>query len=249
MCGRYYRRGQKQELAERMRVGKIEPGMPELLTSYNVAPTTHQPVIRHTRDGAEREMLLMRWGLVPLFTKSLADLKWIYTFNARAETLAYTAAWCEAFHKGRRCLVPADGFYEWKVEGEGIDPKFFTPAYDGVKRPLIKPQTRQPYAFTVNGQPTFAFAGLWDAWHDKASDAWLQSFTIITTTPNDLTGTVHNRMPVIIHPKDYDEWLLREGPAPAHLMKPFPAAQMAMAPVSKDVGNVRNDHPELLNSK
>jgi putative SOS response-associated peptidase YedK len=249
MCGRYYRKGSKQQIAEALCAMKIEQGMPELLTSYNVAPTTHQPVIRHTRDGAEREMLLMRWGLVPFFTKSLADLKWIYTFNARAEMLACTAAWSEPFHKGRRCLVPADGFYQWKVEGEVIDPKFFTPAYDGVKRPLIKPQTRQPYVFTVISQPTFAFAGLWDAWHDKSSDAWLQSFTIITTTPNDLTGTVHNRMPVILHERHYDEWLLREGPIPAHLMKPFPADEMAMMPVSKDVGNVRNDHPELLNSK
>ncbi len=81
------------------------------------------------------------------------------------------------------------------------------------------------------------------------NDTWLQSFTIITTTPNELTGQVHTRMPVILHERDHDEWLQREGPAPTHLLQPFPADEMAMTPASKDVGNVRNDHPELLNSK
>ena len=98
-------------------------------------------------------------------------------------------------------------------------------------------------------EPTFAFAGLWDAWKGEKIGEWLQSFSIITTTPNELTGRVHTRMPVILHEKDYDEWLLREGPAPAHLLQPFPAVEMSMQAVSKDVGNVRNDHPELLNSK
>ena len=128
--------------------------------------------------------------------------------------------------------VPADGFYEWKV----LDPDANKPA-------------KQPYAFTVSLQPMFAFAGLWDAWYDKAVDVWLQSFTIITTTPNELTGQVHTRMPVILHEGDYDEWLLREGPSPSHLLQPIPAAEMEMTPVSKDVGDVHNDHPELLNSK
>ena len=215
-----------------MKAGKVEPGMPELLTSYNVAPTTHQPVVRLSRSGAVREMLLMRWGLVPSYAKSLADFKGFSTFNAKAETLTKAATWREPFTRGRRCLIPADGFYEWKDLG------------GDAKKP-----NKQPYAFTMTDQPTFAFAGLWDAWHDKQSDSWLQSFTVITTAPNELTGQVHNRMPVILHERDYDEWLLREGPAPVQLLKSFPADQMSMTPVSKDVGNVRNDHPELLNSK
>lgn len=232
MCGRYYRRGTKQQIAERMKAGLITPGLADVLENYNVAPTTHQPVVRHTRDGAVRELLLMRWGLVPFFAKSLADFRGFSTFNAKAETLADARTWREPFRKGRRCLIPADGFYEWKV----LEP-------DSKKPP------KQPYAFTVTSQPTFAFAGLWDAWHDKQADIWLESFTVTTTTPNALTNEVHTRMPVILHETDWDEWLLREGPAPAHLLQPFPAEEMRMAPVSKDVGNVRNNHPELLNSK
>ena len=206
--------------------------MPELLTSYNVAPTTFQPVIRNTRDGAVREMLLMRWGLVPFFAKSLADFKGFTTFNAKAESLAKSATWREPLQRGRRCLVPADGFYEWKKLASDT------------KKPVT-----QPFAFTVPEEPIFAFAGLWDAWHDREEDTWLQSFTIITTAPNELTSTVHTRMPAIMHQRDHDEWLLREGPPPVHLLKPFPAEEMDMQPVSKDVGNVRNDHADLLNSK
>ena len=131
----------------------------------------------------------------------------------------------------------------------GIDPKFFTPEYDFTPVPRVDPLNKQPYAFTVRDQPTFAFAGLWDAWHDKQTGDWLQSFAILTTEPNELTGQVHNRMPVILHEKDYDEWLLREGPAPMHLLQSFSAEEMSMTTISKDVGNVRNDHPELLNSK
>ena len=134
--------------------------------------------------------------------------------------------------RGRRCLVPANGFYERGI----LDLKGEKPA-------------KQPYAFAVPDQPLFAFAGLWDWWRDPHAHAWLQSFAIITTIANDLTAQVHNRMPVILQPKEYDEWLLREGPAPLHLLKPFPADQMVMTPVRKDVGNIRNDHPELLNSK
>ena len=240
MCGRYYRKGSKQQLAAQVRAGQIMPGIPDELDSYNVAPTTLQPVVRHTRDGAERELLLMRWGLVPFFAKSLKDFAGYTTFNAKAETIAKIPTWREPFLKGRRCLVPASGFFEWKTlpTAEAVPPAKKPPKAE-----------KQPYAFTVTGAPTFAFAGLWDAWHDKSTGDWLQSFTIITTTPNDLTVEVHNRMPVILHERDWDEWLLREGPAPTHLLQPFPANEMHMSPVSKDVGNVRNNHSELLNSK
>jgi putative SOS response-associated peptidase YedK len=96
----------------------------------------------------------------------------------------------------------------------------------------------------------FAFAGLWDAWKDPAGDGWLQSFTTITTKPNELTRQVHNRMPVILHPDDYEQWLTRvdgEKP-PVELLRPYPAEDMRAAEAHKDVGNVRNNHPELLNS-
>lgn len=228
MCGRYYRLSDKQRLAEHFAADPAAD-LTDLVPDYNVAPTTFQPVIRNRRDGAVRELLLMRWGLVPYFAKSLAAFKGFSTFNAKAETVATQPTWREPFRRGRRCLIPTEGFYEWKVLG---------------------PRERQPYAFTVDQSSPFAFAGLWDAWHDKQTEQWLQSFTIITTTPNELTAAVHTRMPVILHERDYDEWLLRDdAPPPAHLLQPFPADQMQARPVSRDVGNVRNNHPELLNSQ
>jgi putative SOS response-associated peptidase YedK len=228
MCGRYYRRSDKQKLAEAFKLGKLPDGFVLPDWDYNVAPTTFQPVIRHNKQTAERELVLMRWGLVPHFAKSLADFKGVATINARADSLMNGALWRIPFQR-RRCLVPADGFYEWKK---------------------IDPTTKQPYAFSMsNGEP-FAFAGLWDAWIDPAQDQLLRSFTIITTTPNKLTATVHNRMPVILHPDDYEEWLTRvDGESlPIGLLRPYPADEMKAKEAHKDVGNVRNNHPELLNS-
>jgi putative SOS response-associated peptidase YedK len=144
--------------------------------------------------------------MVPHFAKSLADFKGLATINAKAETLIKSRMWHIPFQR-RRCLVPADGFYEWKQLDE---------------------KTKQPYAFSMSDDAPFAFAGLWDAWKDPAQDQWLQSFTIITTTPNELTATVHNRMPVNLHPDDYEEWLMRvdgESP-PTNLLRPFPADEI-----------------------
>jgi putative SOS response-associated peptidase YedK len=126
-------------------------------------------------------------------------------------------------------LIPGDGFYEWKQ----VDKK-----------------AKKPYAFRMKGDAPLAFAGLWDAWKDPAQDQWLQSFTIVTTTPNELIATVHNRMPVILHPDDYEEWLTTvDGEIPpTHLLRPFPTDEMKGKEAHKDVGNVRNNHPGLLNS-
>lgn len=110
-------------------------------------------------------------------------------------------------------------------------------------------KTKQPYAFSMRDDAPFAFAGLWDAWKDPVHD-WLQSYTIITTPPNELTATVHNRMPLILHPDDYEEWLMRvdgESP-PVDLLRPSPVDEMKAKEAHKDVGNVRNNHPELLNN-
>ncbi len=134
---------------------------------YNVAPTSFQPVIREQRETGERELVMMRWGMIPNFAKSLAEFKGMSTINAKAEAVTTNAMWRVPF-KRRRCLIPADGFYEWKK----IDEK-----------------SKQPYAFSMKDGEPFAFAGLWDAWRDPAADNnWLQSFTIITTDPNELNG-------------------------------------------------------------
>jgi len=113
MCGRYYRRSDKQRIAEAFHLGTLDEMPLEAAPSYNIAPSTMQPVIRQNRDSDEREMVAMRWGMVPHFAKSLAEFKGFSTINAKAETLLSRAIWRVPFHR-RRCLIPADGFYEWK---------------------------------------------------------------------------------------------------------------------------------------
>jgi putative SOS response-associated peptidase YedK len=194
---------------------------------YNVAPTTFQPVIRESKDDGSREMLLMRRGLVPWFTKQLSDVKGISTINARAETVPKAPTWRDPF-RNRRCIVPASFFYEWKK----LDAK-----------------TKQPYAIGDTDSPMIGFAGLWDAWKDPQGQ-WLQSYSIVTTEANGLMSQVHSRMPVILHPRDYDRWLSREitEQPPIDLMRPFDSEEMEMAPANPLVGDVRNNGPEMLNS-
>jgi putative SOS response-associated peptidase YedK len=212
MCGRYYRRSDKQRIAEAFRLGILPEDVVLPGWDPNVSPTTFQPVIRADKETGERELAVMRWGLVPFFTKDLKDIKGASTINARAETLEKSPMWRGPFKK-RRCLVPADGFYEWKK----LDAK-----------------RKQPYAFLLRSQSPFAFAGLWDAWRDPkaAEDApgggWLQSFTIVTTEANELVAPMHDRMPVILEPRDYDRWLDREAERPPlDLLRPLEAGEMA----------------------
>ena len=229
MCGRYYRRSGKQKIAEAFHASLVDDGTPDPPWDYNVAPTSMQPVIRNSRDTGERELVSLRWGLIPFFTKSLSDIKGISTINARAEGIATSRTYREPFKK-RRCLVPASGFYEWKK----LDAK-----------------DKQPFAFDLANGKMMAFAGLWDAWKDPANGQWLQSYTIITTDANELMVPVHNRMPVILHESDFNRWLSRDdNPAqpPIDLMRPFPADEMEAFEVSKSVGNVKNNSPGCLNS-
>jgi putative SOS response-associated peptidase YedK len=192
MCGRYYRRFDKQRIADAFTLGKLPEGFAVPDWDFNVAPSTFQPVIRADKETGQRQLVTMRWGMVPYFAKSLSDFRGFSTINAKAESLATNAIWRTPFQR-RRCLIPADGFYEWKT----VDAK-----------------TKQPWAFSMADEQPFAFAGLWDAWKEPAG-GWLQSFTIITTDPNELTATVHNRMPVILKPSEYERWLSRsEGEKP-----------------------------------
>ncbi len=181
MCGRYVRSSDKWRIAEAFRVKGDVSGIAMAPTDYNVAPSTFQLVIRESREDGSREMVPMRWGLIPFFTKDLSNVKGLSTINARAETVPTSPTWREPFRK-RRCLVPASYFYEWKK----LDAK-----------------TKQPYAFSVSGSPLFAFAGLWDAWKDGEGH-WLQSFSIVTTVANELMSAVHTRMPVILPARDYN---------------------------------------------
>jgi putative SOS response-associated peptidase YedK len=235
MCGRYYTKRQKQEIAERMRAKKVfdEPFLP----NYNIAPTTFQPIVRQERDSDERELVLARWGLVPFFAKSLAEFKGFSTFNARAEGITTAPTW-RAPLKSRRCIVPVDGFYEWK-------------ALDDSKKPK-----KQPFAISLKSGEPMAFAGLWDAWKEPkpakesvhTPDTWLQSFSIITTEANELMSSIHTRMPVILRQRDWAEWLDRdaEKPPALHLLRPYDSDEMQLAPCNPAVGNVKNNGEEML---
>lgn len=222
MCGRYARRSDKQRIAEHFRVHP--DSFPDLGLSYNVAPQTFQPIVRLNRDTGEREIVLMRWGLVPFWAK---DAKLGYsTINARAETVATAASFREAFRK-RRCLVPADAFYEWQK---------------------IDARTKQPFAIAMKDGSPYAFAGLWDSWRDPVTRQPLETFTIIVTDANELMASLHDRMPVILQPKDYDRWLAAGDPArlPTDLLRSYPAEQMTAWKVDKMVGNVRNDIQDCI---
>lgn len=223
MCGRYFRRSDKQRIADAFKLGKL-PGDFVLPPDFNVAPTTFQPVIRANKETGERELEMMRWGLVPYFAKSLADFKGFSTINAKAETVATAPTWRRPFGK-RRCLIPADGFYEWKKLTE---------------------KTRQPYAFAMKSGEPFALAGLWDAWKEP-DGKWLISYAIITTDANSLMQPVHNRMPVILHHRGYDRWLSRDETErpPIDLLRPYDADRMTAHLVDPRVGNVRNNEPGL----
>ena len=192
----------------------------DLKPRYNAAPSEDLPVI--VSDG-ERRVELMRWGLVPFWAN---DEKVGYKMiNARAESLADKPSFRKSLSM-RRCIIPAGGFFEWKK----ID------------------REKVPYYIFLKNHQLFGFAGLYDVWHDKQGSA-LKTYTIITTQPNSLVGTIHNRMPVILEKHDEDTWLNPDETEPAHLAKllrPYPAGEMESYPVSRLVNSPANDSKEVI---
>jgi len=214
MCGRYRLTRSQKQLEERFDAyGEVE-----VSPRYNIAPS--QPVVTIRQDATKpvRTLSLMRWGLIPSWTKDISIGN--KTINARAETVTTTPSFREPL-KSHRCLIPADGFYEWRRNGK----------------------TKQPYCFEVNGGDLFAFAGLWDRWMSPQGEL-IESCTILTTTPNSLVSDIHDRMPVILSPDDYDLWLdpaFRDTASLSRMLKPFDAALMSRYPVSTRVNHVLND--------
>jgi putative SOS response-associated peptidase YedK len=221
VCGRYVRRSDKQRIADHFAVHG--PSLPDFGPSWNVAPQTFQPIVRLNRDTGEREIVLMRWGLVPYWAKD--EKIGLRTINAKAETITTAAAFREAI-KYRRCLVPADAFYEWQ---------------------RISEKVRQPFAIAMKDDQPYALAGLWEKWKDRKAGAELLTFTVITTDPNAVVEPLHDRMPVIIPGRDYDRWL-RADPdrPPVDLLRPYDAEKMTAWKVDRKVGNVKHDSPDLI---
>jgi putative SOS response-associated peptidase YedK len=223
MCGRYQLKVKWPEVARLYNL-TLRNNV-DLPPRYNIAPTQDVPVVRLDPETKQRELAMLRWGLIPFWAK---DTKMAFsTINAQAETIATKPAFREAFQR-RRCILPASGFYEWQK----LDAK-----------------ARQPYAIVPKDGGIFSFAGLWERWKDRASGNTIQSCTIITTQPNELCAPIHNRMPAILGPGDFARWLGEEATEPAELqalLRPYPADAMTAYKVGLRVGNVKNDDAELL---
>ena len=218
MCGRYTDLLTWAQIVDLYEItsGEIAPN--DFRTSYNVAPTQRAPIVRRGEKG--REAALLRWGLIPAWAKNKSvGYKMI---NARAEGIASKSSFRSAL-KSKRCLVVTSGFYEWK------------------KLATIK----QPYWIGFTDRRSFAFAGLWERWTDRASGEHIETYTIITTEPNGLCARIHNCMPAILDPADYERWLSAETP-PEDLLRPFPVAEMAAYPVSTWVNKPANNDPRCI---
>jgi putative SOS response-associated peptidase YedK len=230
MCGRFVSSTPADEIAKYFDVQTV--GESVLDPNYNVAPSTD--VYAVLESGGVRRLETLHWGLVPFWAKDLKVGNRM--INARAEGLADKNAYKRAFTK-RRCIIPADGFYEWTAPAA---------APSGVaKKGKAK---KQPwYIEATDGQP-LAFAGLREVWRgpDRASDEVVHSCTIITGAPNEKMAEIHDRMPVILPPDAWDEWLDPEQhdlDLLGRFLVPAPASAITMHPVSTDVNNVSNDGP------
>lgn len=226
MCGRYghYRSKMDYENALAKAGGlTLDParGTSELRPNYNVSPTQAAWVARSENSKAWLEPLM--WGLVPRWSKDPKE--GMRPINARAETVA-TSRLFSPLMRRKRCLVPCDGFYEWKATPTG----------------------KQPYLIRLASGEPFFFAGLYDVWHEDEPDQ-LATYTIITCEPNAVAATVHNRMPVIAQPTDYARWLdpgITDPSAVLDILKSYPAKEMTAFPISKRVNSPKNNGPEIL---
>ncbi len=217
MCGRFSQFHSWEEVHTFLNIFGPPRNLP---ARYNIAPPQDAAVVRHGNDG--RSLDFLRWGLIPSWAKDFSMAARM--INARSETVAEKPSFRDALHK-RRCLVPSDGFYEWR------GPK-------GAK---------QPYRILSSDRGLFAFAGLWERW-DKGDGEPVESFTIITTEANSKLAAVHARMPVILDPADFEHWLspdLAVNDARA-LLRPAPDDAVEFHAVGKHVNNARNDDPECI---
>lgn len=216
MCGRYSLTTPVEGIIRLFDVDE----RPNLQPRFNIAPTQDVVAVRHDEQGV-RHLVQFRWGLVPFWAKDLGI--GARMINARADGVRSKPAFRAAF-KRRRCLIPSDGFYEWKTE-------------KGAK---------QPYRFVMQDGGPYAFAGLWERW--SAPDGTeVETCTIVTTDANDVVQPIHNRMPVILDEPDFDTWLGGDDDAAEGLLLPYAGGRvLTLYPVDKRVGNVRHDDADLV---
>jgi len=212
MCGRITLRRPERVKLERLNTRPLFETEPR----YNIAPT--QKLWTVTESNEERSLDLLQWGLIPSWSKKPTGF-----INARAETLEAKPSFKEAFMR-RRCLIAADGFYEWEKLGKA----------------------KQPHYFQMNDAAPFFFAGIWDEWYFDGTS--IKTCAIVTTTPNKLLATIHDRMPVIIPNEGLDCWLRGNAKLPElrELLRPFPDSEMKGFPVSPEVNGSEADHPGLV---
>lgn len=226
MCGRFALIDSLETIAEAFSLDPT-PALTtmELLPRYNIAPTQPIMAVRLEPHTGKRELTALQWGLIPSWSK---DPKMgSRLINARAETAAEKPAFRAAFRR-RRCLIPASGFYEWQqLTNNGKK-----------KQPM--------YVHAADGRP-FGLAGLWESWH-SGDGSVIESCTILTTNANRLMAPIHDRMPLIIEPADYDSWLDPdlEPDEALHLLRPYPAEKMVAYPVSTLVNSAHNEQPECI---
>lgn len=223
MCGRFTFATAPQALVELFGLDEV----PDLTPRYNIAPSQGAPVVRVVLAGEQqrRELRLLRWGLVPSWAKDPAVGNRM--INARSETAASKPAFRAAF-KRRRCLVLADGFYEWQARGKG--------------------RGKQPHLIRLRHGGPFAFAGLWERWREAPDGEELHTCTLLTCAPNELVAPIHDRMPVILPPEAYAPWLdpeLQDVAQLQQLLRPYPAGEMEAFPVSPRVNSPRVDDPDV----
>jgi putative SOS response-associated peptidase YedK len=226
MCGRVVQASPPDQLGLRV-VSALDPRDNRVQADrygnvpprYNAAPSQELWVIRRNPETGEASMDLLKWGLIPYWCKERPKPPPI---NAKAETVSKLPMFREAYRK-RRCIVPVDGFFEWRAERG----------------------SKQPYAIAMKDRSPFGLAGLWENWKDPATGEWVRTFCIITTAANDLVSRIHDRMPAILRPEDYASWLGEEKP-PADLLAPFPPEPMTMWPISNRVNSPKNDDAQLL---
>ncbi|MBW4663383.1 MAG: SOS response-associated peptidase [Chroococcus sp. CMT-3BRIN-NPC107] len=221
MCGRFTLSQPTDAIASAFNLSQVLPLEP----CYNIAPTQLIPAVLYPSELGERQLQMFRWGLIPAWAKDTAmGAKLI---NARAETVSEKPSFKAAF-KRRRCLIIADGFYEWqRLEGK-----------------------KQPYYFRLKSSQIFAFAGLWEYWKSP-DEQIINSCTILTTAANDLLRPIHERMPVILEAKNYELWLDPQVENPEKLqplLQPYQADLMTSYTVSTKVNNPKNNTPECINS-